>query len=228
MRFIRPAAVILLILFFDQALKFWVKLHFTYGESREIFSWFHLYFIENEGMAFGMTLGGDSGKLMLSVFRLLAVFGIGYYLIMLINRKANPGFIISMSMIFAGAMGNILDSVFYGKIFTMSTQTIPAQLLSPEGGYANWLHGRVVDMLYFPLVQGFFPDWIPVWGGDSFLFFRPIFNLADASISCGVILIVLFQKRFFGKRSDHEMQQKEETPMSSAIEKNQEAPPENE
>ena len=197
MRFFRPVSVILFVLTLDQLLKFWIKLHFTYNESKKIFNWFYIYFIENEGMAFGMTWGGDSGKLMLSLFRLLAVVLIGIYLVRIVNRKAHPGFIVSMALIFAGAAGNILDSVFYGQIFSGSTNSTLAVLFPEGGGYAPILHGRVVDMLYFPLFEGFLPKWLPVWGGDYFIFFRPIFNIADASITTGVLLIILFQKRFF-------------------------------
>ncbi|MFI5134526.1 MAG: lipoprotein signal peptidase, partial [Chitinophagales bacterium] len=199
MRFLRPVSLIVLVLAFDQCLKFWIKLDFTYNESKRIFSWFYLYFIENEGMAFGMTWGGEAGKLMLSLFRLLAVVLIGIYLVNIINKKAHPGFITSMSLIFAGALGNIIDSVFYGTIFSASTASSPAVLFPSEGGYAALLHGRVVDMLYFPLFEGFLPKWLPVYGGDYFIFFRPIFNIADASITCGVLMIILFQKRFFRK-----------------------------
>jgi len=194
-----------LVLLLDQGIKFWIKMHFTYNESRRIFGWLYLYFIENEGMAFGMSLGGDSGKLILSVFRIIAVVAIGYYLIRVVNQKAHPGFIVSISLIFAGALGNILDSVFYGKIFSASTTLQPAVLFPAGGGYANWLHGRVVDMFYFPLYEGFLPKWIPFWGGDYFIFFRPIFNIADASITTGVLLIILFQKKFFRENKRKEV-----------------------
>jgi len=202
-RFFRPVSVIAIILFLDQWLKIWVKTHFTYNQSLKVFNWFYLYFIENEGMAFGMTWGGDSGKLMLSLFRLLAVVLIGIYLVRIVNRKAHPGFITSMALIFAGAAGNIIDSVFYGRIFSASNPTSPSVLFPPDGGYAPLLHGRVVDMLYFPLFEGFLPKWLPYWGGDYFIFFRPIFNIADASITCGVLLIILFQKRFFKHIDPH-------------------------
>ena len=202
MRFLRPAIVVSVVLLLDQSIKFWVTLSFTYNESRRVFSWFYLYFIENEGMAFGMSLGGDSGKLLLSLFRILAVTGIGYYLMRIVNEKAHPGFIISMSLIFAGALGNIIDSVFYGKFFSASSVKIASVLFPAEGGYAGWLHGRVVDMFYFPLYEGFLPNWIPVYGGDYFIFFRPIFNVADASITTGVFLIILFQKRFFRRNAE--------------------------
>lgn len=197
MRFLRPAALVLIILGLDQVSKFWIKLHFAYNESKKIFGWFYIYFIENEGMAFGMSWGGESGKLMLSLFRLIAVVLIGIYIVKIVNRKSHPGFVASMSLIFAGAMGNIIDSVFYGQIFSASAGDAPAVLFPAGGGYAPLLHGRVVDMLYFPLFEGFLPSWVPVWGGDYFIFFRPIFNIADASITTGVLLIILFQKKFF-------------------------------
>ncbi|MBA2423409.1 MAG: lipoprotein signal peptidase [Chitinophagales bacterium] len=197
MRFFRPLIVIFLVLALDQSLKFWIKLHFYYTESLRVTNWFYLYFIENEGMAFGMSLGGDNGKLLLSLFRLLAVGVIGYYLVRLVKQRAHAGFIVSISLIMAGAIGNILDSVFYGKIFSESNPQNIATLFPDEGGYAGWLHGRVVDMLYFPVYEGFLPGWIPFWGGDYFIFFRPIFNIADAAITTGVILIILFQRQFF-------------------------------
>ncbi|MBS1657490.1 MAG: lipoprotein signal peptidase [Bacteroidetes bacterium] len=197
MKFLRPAAIIVAVLALDQTLKFWIKLHYTYNESKKIFEWFYIYFIENEGMAFGMTWGGESGKLMLSLFRLIAVILIGVYIVRIVNRNAHPGFVASMALIFAGATGNIIDSVFYGQIFSASVGDAPAVLFPDGGGYAPLLHGRVVDMLYFPLFEGFLPKWVPMWGGDYFIFFRPIFNIADASITTGVLLIILFQKRFF-------------------------------
>mgnify|MGYP000870973670 CR=1 FL=1 len=212
MKYLRPILIVLLVLALDQSLKIWVKLHFSYTENLHITNWFYLYFIENEGMAFGMSLGGDNGKLMLSLFRLLAVFGIGYYLVRLVKQKAHPGYISSISLIMAGAIGNILDSIFYGKIFSASTTLRPAELFPAGGGYAGWLHGRVVDMLYFPVYEGFLPAWIPVWGGQYFIFFRPIFNIADASITIGVILIILFQRRFF-----HDRQKREASPPSAEM-----------
>lgn len=158
--------------------------------------WFYIHFTENNGMAFGLQWGGEWGKLLLSLFRILAVSGIAYYLYKLIKKKARPGLIISISLIFAGALGNIIDSAFYGIIFSDSYHKM-ATLFPAEGGYASFLHGRVVDMLYFPLFDGVFPDWVPGWGGEHFLFFRPIFNLADSSITAGVAMILLFQKRYF-------------------------------
>lgn len=169
-------------------------------DSIKITPWFYLYFIENEGMAFGMKWGGEAGKLLLTLFRIAAVSFFSYWLWSLVKKNAHWGLIISVSMIIAGAMGNIFDSVFYGVIFTESHPGGPvAQLFPQGGGYGSWLHGRVVDMLYFPLMEGTFPQWVPIWGGEYFVFFRPIFNVADFSISTGVITILIFQKRFFKK-----------------------------
>jgi signal peptidase II len=194
-----PIFVVLGVLFLDQLLKIWVKTHFYLEQEKHITSWFSLYFIENEGMAFGMQLGGNYGKLLLSLFRIAAVFFISYYIIKLVNKKAHRGLIFCFSLILAGALGNILDSIFYGVIFSESLPDKMAVLFPKGGGYTNWLHGNVVDMLYFPLFQGTFPKWFPIWGGDQFLFFRDIFNIADASISIGVMLILLFQKKFYPK-----------------------------
>lgn len=144
--------------------------------------WFQIYFIENNGMAFGMELGGEWGKLALTLFRLVAVAGILYILRgMLKSNATRIGALAALSLILAGALGNIIDSVFYGPLF----------------GYERWFHGRVVDMLYFPLWQGFLPDWVPIWGGDYFIFFRPVFNVADTAISTGVAMLLVFQRRYF-------------------------------
>jgi signal peptidase II len=165
-------------------------------EFSVIGDWFIIHFTENPGMAFGMQFGGDFGKLALSIFRIIAVLGIGYYIYKLCKEKAPQGLIISFSLIFAGALGNIIDSAFYGLIFSESYYQT-ATFLPAEGGYAPFLYGKVVDMLYFPLISGTFPNWFPIWGGDEFLFFRPVFNVADVSISVGVGLIILFQRKFF-------------------------------
>jgi signal peptidase II len=184
------------VLFADQLIKIYIKTHFVLGEEYVFFSWFRIHFTENPGMAFGLEFGGFFGKLLLSVFRICAaLFGI-YYLRQIILKKQHPGYIAAIAFVFAGAVGNILDSMFYGIFFNESFSE-PAHFLPKEGGYAGFLHGRVVDMFYFPLVEGTFPKWFPIWHGEEFMFFRPIFNLADASISFGVIIILLFQKKFF-------------------------------
>ncbi|MGP1422020.1 MAG: lipoprotein signal peptidase [Tannerella sp.] len=189
------AAVILLLLFLDQASKIWVKTHMQLHESIEIFSWFQLYFTENPGMAFGMEF---FNKLVLSVFRIAAVIAIAYYLIRLVQRNYSFGFITCVALVFAGALGNIIDSVFYGVIFDHSYGQV-ATFMPAGGGYASLLHGKVVDMLYFPLIQTTFPDWLPIWGGEEFVFFRPIFNLADSSICVGGALLLLFYHRTLSK-----------------------------
>ena len=178
----KPLLVIFLVLLADQLLKTWIKTNMYLGQEFNIIGkWFIIHFTENNGMAFGMEFGGEFGKLALSLFRIAAVAGIGYGLHYLIKHKYHRGLILNVALIFAGALGNIIDSVFYGKIY----------------GYETWFHGRVVDMLYFPIAEGHFPSWIPIWGGDEFVFFRPVFNLADAAISLGVILILVFQKNYF-------------------------------
>lgn len=193
----RSLTIIFLILLVDQAVKLWIKTHMFLGQEYHVAGdWFIIHFTENNGMAFGMEFGGSFGKLFLSVFRIVLVCGIGWYLWRLIKTKATVGAITCFSLIFAGAIGNIIDSAFYGLIFSDSMEGI-ARLLPAEGGYAGFLHGRVVDMLYFPLFSGQFPAWVPVWGGEPFLFFRPVFNIADSSISIGVMLLLIFQKKFF-------------------------------
>lgn len=188
--------VIGLVLFLDQALKIWIKTTMTLDQEIPIFGdWFILHFTENNGMAFGLEFGGEYGKLFLTLFRILAVIGLGYYLYLQIKEGAKTGFIICLSMITAGAAGNILDSLFYGHFFTASNHYEVATAF-PEEGYAPFFYGKVVDMLYMPVFKGFLPEWL---GGDYFIFFRPIFNLADASISLGVFFILIFQRSFFAK-----------------------------
>ncbi len=194
----RPVLVILLVLFFDQCIKIWVKLNMTLGEEFSLIgSRALIHFTENNGMAFGMEFGGEGGKLTLSIFRLIAILGIGYGLHYMIQRKYHRGLILCVSLIFAGALGNIIDSTIYGLIFSESTWTSKAILFPEVGGYSRLFHGKVVDMFYFPLLQGQYPSWFPFWGGEPFIFFRPVFNLADSAISVGVVIILLFQKRYF-------------------------------
>lgn len=188
---------IILILFIDQALKIWVKTHLEIGQEIYLFgNWSILHFIENNGMAFGMEMGGKTGKFILSIFRIIAISGIGWFLSSLIKKKANTGLILAVSAIMAGAIGNIIDSAFYGMIFSESYNQ-PAILFPPGGGYSSFLHGRVVDMFYFPVINTQWPDWSPFRPGESFVFFRPVFNIADSSITCGVFSILLFQKKMF-------------------------------
>ncbi|MGR6087640.1 MAG: lipoprotein signal peptidase [Arcticibacter sp.] len=195
----RPLIIILTVLLIDQALKFWIKTNMYLGQEYHIAGdWFIIHFTENNGMAFGLEFAGEYGKLFLSLFRIVAVFGIGWYLKQLVNEKAHPLLVASMSLILAGAIGNIIDSAFYGMIFSSSDFRL-AEFLPADGGYSSLLHGKVVDMFYFPIFKGFLPDWIPFWGGDYFIFFRPVFNIADASISIGVGLILVFQSVIFKK-----------------------------
>lgn len=194
----RPLLIILAVLLADQALKFWVKLTFFLGESIPLFgqghSWAYLQFVENRGMAFGLEFGGATGKIALTLFRMVAVVGIGYLLWKAVRRKRSNGLVVSLALIFAGAMGNIIDSAVYGLIFDASTPFQKAVLFPADGGYSSFLHGAVVDMFYFPLLQGQFPAWLPVWGGEEYVFFRPVFNIADAAISVGVVMLVLVQR----------------------------------
>ncbi|MFO8129112.1 MAG: lipoprotein signal peptidase [Bacteroidales bacterium] len=198
----RSLIIIFLVLLLDQILKVWIKTHMHLGEEIPVFgNWFIIHFTENEGMAFGMKLGGASGKLILSIFRILAVILIGIYLYRLVRTGSHPGLIICISLIFAGAFGNIIDSAFYGLLFSESSYHQVASFLPEGGGYTSFLHGKVVDMFYFPLIEGSLPSWVPFWGGNDFVFFRPVFNLADSSITVGVFILILFQKRFFGKKN---------------------------
>lgn len=186
----KPLLAIFFVLLADQILKTWIKTNMHLGQEFKIIgNWFIIHFTENNGMAFGMEFGGEFGKLALSLFRIAAVAGIGYGLHHLIQHKYHRGLILNVALIFAGALGNIIDSVFYGKIY----------------GYATLFHGRVVDMFYFPIIEGIFPSWVPIWGGEDYIFFRPVFNIADAAISVGVIVILIFQKTYFKEEVKEEI-----------------------
>ena len=197
----KVVALILLVLLIDQALKIWIKTNLSYGEEIHLLgmNWARIHFVENEGMAFGITLGGDYGKLALSLFRILAVGFLIYYLRLLIRSHASFGLVACFGLILAGAIGNIFDSAFYGLMFSDSPyHSREAAVMFPEGGgYAGFLHGKVVDMFYFPVFDGNFPQWFPFWGGEDFQFFRPVFNVADASITVGVASLLLFHRGFF-------------------------------
>ncbi len=188
-----------LIVFVDQLSKLWIKTHFSMGEEINVLGeWFKIHFTENNGMAFGMEFGGDLGKAALSLFRIVAVSAIGWYIYKMVKSgQESLGVILGVSAIFAGALGNILDSLYYGVIFGESGWMHVAEVFPAGGGYAAPLFGRVVDMLYFPVVEGILPTWVPIWGGEEFLFFRPVFNFADSSITVGVTYMILFQRDFF-------------------------------
>ncbi len=193
--------IIALIIIVDQALKIWIKTSFPLGHVTDVLGqrWFQLYFIENSGMAWGMELGGNWGKLFLTLFRLAAVSFGSWYLVKITREHYSKGFVICAALIYAGALGNLIDSMFYGMIFEESTYYHVAKIFPPENAYGGFLHGKVVDMLYFPIVHTTWPSWMPIVGGKNFEFFSPIFNIADASISIGVITLLLFQKRLLHK-----------------------------
>ena len=192
----KSALVIFLVLLLDQLVKFWVKTTMYLGQEYKVAGdWFIIHFTENYGMAFGMEFGGGYGKLFLSLFRIAFVIAIIWYLYKLSREKYDTLYVITLSLIIAGALGNLIDSAFYGMIFNNSEYQV-AQLFPFEGGYSSFLHGKVVDMLYFPLIESHFPSWFPIWAGEEFIFFRPIFNVADSSITVGVFFWILFQKRF--------------------------------
>ncbi len=189
------AIIIIAVLLIDQITKIWIKTHLILGEEIAVFSWFKIHFVENEGMAFGLTLGGEYGKLALTLFRIIAVAFLVYLIrSFIIQKKAATGLLVSMALVIAGAIGNIIDSTFYGAIFSDSNGQV-ARLFPSEGGYARFLYGRVVDMFYFPLYEGFLPAWIPLWGGKYFIFFGHIFNVADAAITIGVAMLLIFLRK---------------------------------
>jgi len=212
---------VFIVLVIDQVVKIWVKTHMTLGQEIHMAgNWAILHFTENNGMAFGMQFAGDYGKLFLSLFRILAVIFLVWYIYHLTRKKEKFGLIFCFSLILAGAVGNIIDSAFYGMIFSESTYFDLARLFPPEGGYSSFLHGKVVDMFYFPILEGTYPSWVPFWGGDEFQFFRPVFNVADSAITTGVLSLVIFQRSFFrgtstegiGDESSSSLQSEQDAP----------------
>ncbi|MBS4042660.1 MAG: lipoprotein signal peptidase [Chitinophagaceae bacterium] len=203
--------LIIAIVLIDQALKFYVKLNMYAGEEHKILGdWFRIHFVENEGMAWGWKFGGEIGKATLTIFRLVAVVWGTFLLGDFIKKKYHKGFIICAALIYAGALGNLIDSMFYGLLFdstynprNFQNAGVVANLLTGKG-YGSFLQGKVVDMLYFPIIQSTYPSWFPFWGGERFEFFSPVFNIADASISCGVIIIFIFQGKYFKKSKKEE------------------------
>lgn len=191
--------LIFLVLLIDQITKIYIKTHFKLDEYIPVFNWFEIRFVENDGMAWGMTLPTEYGKLILTLFRIGAVIGIGYWLWDSVRKKASNYLITSIALIFAGAVGNIIDSVFYGVIFDHSYGQV-ATLFS-ENPYGTWLHGYVVDMIYFPIWKGNLPEWLPFFGGEYFSFFNAVFNIADMVISTGVGILIVFNKRAFKEKT---------------------------
>jgi len=184
--------IVMAILVVDQLIKIWVKTHMTLGSSIEVTPWFYIAFIENKGMAFGMTLGSKIG---LSVIRIVAVSAIAWFIWQTVRQHGRTRYVVLLSLIAAGAAGNIIDSMFYGLVFSSSSPDYVSYLVPFGTGYAGFLMGRVVDMFYFPLIHGTFPTWFPLWGGESFVFFSPVFNFADASITVGVIAMLIFCRK---------------------------------
>lgn len=197
--------IIFSVLIIDQAIKIWIKTHMYWHESIRITDWFYIYFTENNGMAFGMEI---FGKLFLTLFRIGAVIFGSWYLHSIIKRKFKVGYIVCIALILAGAIGNIIDSVFYGVIFNASTHSQIASFVPYGEGYSTWFYGRVVDMFYFPIIDTNWPEWIPFIGGDHFIFFSPIFNFADAAISCGMIALLIFYSKYLSDSYHHHHEEK--------------------
>ena len=200
--------IIILVLLVDQISKVYIKTSFVLGEAHDVFGWFKILFIENEGAAWGTKLSDllpiseSAGKLILTIFRIFAVFGIGYWLWDITRKQTSRTLVLAVSLIFAGALGNIIDSVFYGIIFDHSNGQV-ATLFADEP-YGSLFHGKVVDMLYFPLIDTSWPNWVPSLGGQRFRFFEPVFNIADTAISTGVGILIVFNKRAFPKKDRNE------------------------
>lgn len=215
------ALIIILIILADQALKFWIKTNYPTGDTNlSSLPWFRLHFIENPGMAWGWKFGNETGKMVLTLFRLAAVIFGTWYLGRIVKQQYKKGFIVCAALIYAGALGNLIDSMFYGMIFDKGLHYdaaikdyIPYSGIASvsSDGYSSFLHGSVVDMLHFPIIDSHFPSWVPLIGGDRFEFFSPIFNIADASISVGVITLLIFQRRFFKKHQAEEQHPTVET-----------------
>lgn len=201
----KAGLIVLLVILIDQISKLYIKTHFRLHDFETVFSWFKIYFIENEGAAWGAKLSDifpvsdKTGKLILTVFRMFAIFGIGYWLYDVIRKKSSVLLVWAVCLVFAGAVGNLIDSLFYGLIFDHSNGQIAT--LFAESNYGGMFHGKVVDMLYFPLIDSVLPDWVPIKGGQRFTFFDPIFNIADVAISTGVGIMIVFNKRVFHKDS---------------------------
>ncbi len=200
--------LIIIILLIDQISKIYIKTNFYLEESVEVFNWFEIFFIENDGMAWGTKISDfvsfisdRTAKVILTSFRIIAICGIAYWLNISIKRKGSRVLIIAISLIFAGALGNIIDSVFYSVLFNESLSHQVATFLPEEGGYDNLLHGNVVDMIHLPIYKGYLPEWIPKYGGKQFTFFEPVFNIADMAISTGFLMLIVFNKRAFSKNS---------------------------
>lgn len=197
-------AIVLAVLIIDQLIKVWVKTHMMLHEQIEVLSWFKIVFIENNGMAYGMEIGS---KLVLSIFRIVAIGFLGWYIVQQVKKQARWGYIVCLAMIMAGAAGNIFDSMFYGLIFNASSEFYTSYFVPFGTGYAPFLMGKVVDMFYFPLIVTTWPDWVPWVGGNPYVFFSPIFNFADSSISVGVVLLLLFYRKEISEitlKSKHE------------------------
>jgi signal peptidase II len=210
----KAVIIIFVVLVIDQVSKIWIKTNMHLDESIAVFGdWFFIHFIEKPGMAFGLEFGGQTGKIFLSLFRIVAIVFIGLYLNGLVKKKAHTWLIVSVALVFAGAAGNIIDSTIYGLIFSESPPLPVVATMFPDGGgYAGILQGKVVDMLYFPIIDTNWPEWVPWLGGDRLQFFRPIFNVADSSITIGMALILINQKRFFKEEKSGNQVEAEQNP----------------